>query len=63
MSNDYLHLQLHQHRVDEALARAEHDHATDLPAPSRGRLPGLLLDFFTPRRRRALSVRRATMTA
>lgn len=65
MNNEYLHLQLHQHEIHEAYARAEHArHAADLPKPrSPRRLPGLILDFFSPQRRPKLSVRRATMTA
>lgn len=65
MSNEYLHLQLHNHRIDESCARIDETrHAADLPKPERTRrLPGLILDFFSPRRGPKLSVRRATMTA
>ncbi|WP_425310773.1 hypothetical protein AADG42_19015 [Ammonicoccus fulvus] len=64
MNNEYLHLQLHNHQIHEAYARAdEARHAAELPKPERARrLPGLILDFFSPRRPK-LSVRRATMTA
>lgn len=64
MNNEYLHLQLHNHQVHEAYARSEHaHHAAALPKPPSRRLPGLILDFFAPRRHPKLSVRRATMTA
>lgn len=64
MNNEYLHLQLHNQRIQEAYARSDESrHAAELPEPERTRrLPGLILDFFSPRRPK-LSVRRATMTA